>query len=65
MKVTVIVDNAVPFGTRQPFLAEHGLSLLIGHAGKKILYRYRPVVCRRFQLEPAWLFGPRSWTCWW
>ncbi len=38
MKVTVIVDNAVPFGTRQPFLAEHGLSLLIEHAGKKILY---------------------------
>jgi 7,8-dihydropterin-6-yl-methyl-4-(beta-D-ribofuranosyl)aminobenzene 5'-phosphate synthase len=38
MKVTVIVDNAVPFGTRQPFLAEHGLSLLIEHAEKKILY---------------------------
>jgi 7,8-dihydropterin-6-yl-methyl-4-(beta-D-ribofuranosyl)aminobenzene 5'-phosphate synthase len=38
MKVTVVVDNAVPFGTRQPFLAEHGLSLLIEHAGKKILF---------------------------
>jgi len=38
MKVTVIVDNAVPFGTRHPFLAEHGLSLLIEHAGKRVLY---------------------------
>ena len=38
MKVTVIIDNAVPAGTRQPFLAEHGLSLLIEHAGKKILF---------------------------
>ena len=37
MKVTVIVDNAIPFGTRHPFLAEHGLSLLIEHAGKKVL----------------------------
>jgi hypothetical protein len=32
MKVTVIIDNAVPIGTGQPFLAEHGLSLLIEHA---------------------------------
>jgi len=38
MKVTVIVDNAVPPGKRYPFLAEHGLSLLIEHAGKKILF---------------------------
>ena len=38
MKVTVVIDNAVPAGTRQPFLAEHGLSLLIEHAGKKILF---------------------------
>jgi 7,8-dihydropterin-6-yl-methyl-4-(beta-D-ribofuranosyl)aminobenzene 5'-phosphate synthase len=38
MKVTIIVDNAVPFGTRQSLRAEHGLSLLIEHAGKKILY---------------------------
>ena len=35
MKVTVIIDNAVRLGTRQPFLAEHGLSLLIEHAGKR------------------------------
>ena len=38
MKVTVIIDNAVLPGARQPLLAEHGLSLLIEHAGKKILY---------------------------
>jgi 7,8-dihydropterin-6-yl-methyl-4-(beta-D-ribofuranosyl)aminobenzene 5'-phosphate synthase len=38
MKVTVIIDNAVPIGTGRPFLAEHGLSLLIEHAGKKVLY---------------------------
>src|ERR1019366_8643728 len=38
MKVTVIIDNAVPIGARQPLLAEHGLSLLIEHAGKKVLY---------------------------
>ena len=38
MKVTVIIDNAVPIGRRHPFLAEHGLSLLIEHAGKKVLY---------------------------
>jgi len=38
MKVTVIIDNAVPIGIRHPFLAEHGLSLLIEHAGKKVLY---------------------------
>ncbi len=37
MKVTVVVDNAVPIGMRHPFLAEHGLSLLIEHAGKKLL----------------------------
>jgi 7,8-dihydropterin-6-yl-methyl-4-(beta-D-ribofuranosyl)aminobenzene 5'-phosphate synthase len=37
MKVTVVVDNAIPIGIRHPFLAEHGLSLLIEHAGKKIL----------------------------
>ena len=38
MKVTVIIDNTVPIGTRLPFLAEHGLSLLIEHAGKKVLF---------------------------
>jgi 7,8-dihydropterin-6-yl-methyl-4-(beta-D-ribofuranosyl)aminobenzene 5'-phosphate synthase len=37
MKVTVIIDNAVPIGMRHPFLAEHGLSLLIEHAGAKLL----------------------------
>jgi 7,8-dihydropterin-6-yl-methyl-4-(beta-D-ribofuranosyl)aminobenzene 5'-phosphate synthase len=37
MKVTVIIDNAVPIGIRHPFLAEHGLSLLIEHADKKVL----------------------------
>lgn len=37
MKVTVVVDNSLPIGVRQPFLAEHGLSLLIEHAGKKVL----------------------------
>lgn len=38
MKVTVVVDNAVPTGKGSPFLAEHGLSLLLDHAGKKILF---------------------------
>ena len=38
MKITVVIDNAVLLMTRQPFLAEHGLSLLIEHAGKKILF---------------------------
>lgn len=38
MKVTVIIDNAVPPGVRLPLIAEHGLSLLIEHAGKKVLF---------------------------
>jgi 7,8-dihydropterin-6-yl-methyl-4-(beta-D-ribofuranosyl)aminobenzene 5'-phosphate synthase len=37
MKITVVVDNALPIGVRQPFLAEHGLSLLIEQEGKKVL----------------------------
>ncbi len=38
MKVTVIIDNAVRPGVRLPLLAEHGLSLLIEHEGKKVLF---------------------------
>ena len=39
MKVTVVVDNAIPFsGAKHPLLAEHGLSLLIEHSGKKVLF---------------------------
>ncbi|MDR7867752.1 MAG: MBL fold metallo-hydrolase [Sporomusaceae bacterium] len=37
MKVTVVVDNSVPISARHPFLAEHGLSLLIDTGSKKIL----------------------------
>jgi 7,8-dihydropterin-6-yl-methyl-4-(beta-D-ribofuranosyl)aminobenzene 5'-phosphate synthase len=38
MKITVVVDNTVPISAKSPFLAEHGFSLLIEHAGKKILF---------------------------
>jgi 7,8-dihydropterin-6-yl-methyl-4-(beta-D-ribofuranosyl)aminobenzene 5'-phosphate synthase len=37
MKVTVVMDNSIPPGAPGPFLAEHGLSLLIETAGKRIL----------------------------
>lgn len=29
IKITVAIDNCVPIGARQPFLGEHGLSLLV------------------------------------
>jgi len=38
MKVTVVIDNAVPPSIRGPFVAEHGLSLLIENDGKRILF---------------------------
>ena len=38
MKVTVVVDNAVPINAKKPFRAEHGLSLLLETGGKKILF---------------------------
>ena len=39
MKVTVVIDNAIPFSSaKHPFLAEHGLSLLIELSGKKVLF---------------------------
>ena len=38
MKVTVVIDNYVPPSIRGPFLAEHGLSLLIESDGKRVLF---------------------------
>ncbi len=38
MKITVVLDNTVPMSAKSPFLGEHGFSLLIEHAGKKILF---------------------------
>ena len=38
MKITVVVDNAVPISAKSPFVAEHGYSLLIEHDMKKILF---------------------------
>ncbi|APW48074.1 MBL fold metallo-hydrolase [Rhodoferax antarcticus] len=38
MKVTVVIDNAVPPGMRSPFVAEHGLALLIESEGKRVLF---------------------------
>ena len=38
MKVTVVIDNCIPPSTRGPFLAEHGLSLLIESEGKRVLF---------------------------
>ena len=34
MKLTVVMDNMVPFGASKPFVGEHGYSLLIEAAGK-------------------------------
>jgi len=38
MKVTVVVDNCVPPSARAPFIAEHGLALLIEQDGARILF---------------------------
>lgn len=38
MKVTVVIDNTVPPSIRGPFVAEHGLSLLIESDGKRVLF---------------------------
>ena len=64
MKVTVVVDNAVPIGARHPFLAEHGLSLLIEHAGKKVLYDTGQS-SQSFPTRACLASTLRSWTCWW
>jgi len=37
MKVTVVVDNSVPISAKKPFLAEHGLSLLLETDSFKLL----------------------------
>lgn len=37
MRITVVIDNYIPPGSRSPFLAEHGLSMLIEKDEKKIL----------------------------
>lgn len=37
MKITVVMENCIAFGGRKPFRAEHGLSLLIQHAGQRWL----------------------------
>jgi 7,8-dihydropterin-6-yl-methyl-4-(beta-D-ribofuranosyl)aminobenzene 5'-phosphate synthase len=38
MKISVVVDNGVPISVKKPFTAEHGFSLLVEHAGRKILF---------------------------
>lgn len=38
MKVTVVIDNSIPPSIRGPFIAEHGLSLLIESDGKRVLF---------------------------
>lgn len=36
-KVTVVIDNCVPNGANQPFLGEHGLSMLLETSSKRVL----------------------------
>lgn len=36
-KITVAIDNSVPIGARAPFLAEHGLSMLLETGGERLL----------------------------
>ena len=36
-KITVVIDNSVPIGARAPFLAEHGLSMLLETGGERLL----------------------------
>jgi len=38
MKVTVVIDNCIPPSLRGPFLAEHGLALLIEEGASRILF---------------------------
>jgi len=38
MKIMVVVDNTVGITDKRPFRGEHGLALLIEHAGKRILF---------------------------
>lgn len=38
MKITVVIENNVPFSCGLPLLAEHGVSMLIETAGRRILY---------------------------
>ena len=37
MKITVVMENCIAFGGKKPFRAEHGLSLLLHHAGVRWL----------------------------
>ena len=37
MKLTVVMDNMVPFGASKPLVGEHGYSLLIEISGKRVL----------------------------
>ena len=37
MKITVAMDNTVPISAKRPFLGEHGFSLVIEHADRRIL----------------------------
>ena len=37
MQLTVVMDNMVPFGASKPFVGEHGYSLLIETAAKRVL----------------------------
>lgn len=38
MKITVVIDNNVPFNQRRPLVAEHGVSFLIDTGVQRILY---------------------------
>ncbi len=38
MKISVVVDNAVPTRVRKPFVGEHGFSLLLEHDNRRVLF---------------------------
>ena len=38
MKITVVVENTVSTKVKKPLLGQHGLAMLIEHAGKKLLF---------------------------
>ncbi len=38
MKITVVMDNNVPFNLRRPLVAEHGISFLVDVGEQRILY---------------------------
>ena len=38
MKITVVVENTVSTKTDKPLLGQHGLSMLLEHGGKRLLF---------------------------